>query len=484
MEVDMRSLPLLRPLLVCLVVLPFLGGAGCPGPGDDGGVLRPPGELNFNGAGYGVDFENSKLLVYMERVSTAGICAPTHGHAIEASAFALSGDLANNRPGEAELVLTVPALLLRADLEENRALFEDLADEPISDADRNRVEGAMVPEVSDDENPNLIFTFTNASTLDNEARGATLDAVVEVKGQTQSFTFTFDIDYEGDDLILSNGTGTFSRSGFEILTSNPFGGCLSDDLVITLDRLTLTPGEGGNVSLDGGQAFEQTTFPYEGDCVDDGSPAWDDTMYDILGRRCLGCHQADTDYPLAAYNDWRVDSPTEPGRPRFEAAHDLMQLPDDDSVHMPPLSGATQLPDDELQLVFDWFEAGAPPACADPAPVGFTAVPRTMDCGANVGFVEDIAPMISANFCQGCHIGDNPDIPLIDTTYASGLPDAAHPFYQPLSIWEASVERIRDLTMPPLEGWGMWFAVNGTIEADLAILDQWVADGYPETLCQ
>lgn len=471
-----------RAALLCLLALPILGGAGCPtGPGDDGGTPPAAGDFNIDGVGYTADLDNSKLLVYMERISSAGICAPTHGHAVEASSFRLDGELNADSPSDGTLTLTVPGNLLVADLPENRALYEDLVDEPLNDSDRRRIQDAMIPEVADSDSPNLVFDFTNLSSLE-AGTGITFDAVATIKGVTQSFAFTFDLAIDGTTYTLSNGTGTLSRETFGILTSNPFGGCLSDDLRLDLMTLTLIPGEADDV--DAGQVYEQTCFPYDGACVDDGSPAWDDEMFDILGRRCLGCHEAGSDYPLASYDDWRCDSPTEVGRPRFEAAHDLMELPTDDSVHMPPLSGATQLPADELSLVYDWFEAGAPPACDDPAPEGFTAVPRNMECGTNVGFAEDIAPMITGNFCVGCHDGANPDVPLIDENYSSGVADAEHPFYQPLSLWEASVERIRDETMPPLESWGAYFPVNGSLEADLAVLDQWVADGYPATLCQ
>ena len=478
----MRTHSLLRPLLVCLVALPFVGGAGCPtGPGDDGGTDPEPGDFNIDGVGYTADLENSKLIVFLQKVSSAGICAPTHGHAVEATSFRLDGELNTDSPGDGTLTLTVPATLLAADLPENRELYDELRDEFLSDADRNRIQDGMIPEVADSDSPNLVFDFSNLSSLE-AGTGLTFDAVATIKGVTQSFTFTFDLAIDGTTYTLTNGTGVISRENFGVLTSNPFGGCLSDDMRLDLRTLTLVPGEAD--AIDAGAVFEQTCFPYDGACVDDGSPAWNDEMFDILGRRCLGCHEADSDYPLAAYDDWRCDSPTEAGRPRFEAAHELMQLPTDDSVHMPPVNSATQLPQAEIDLVYAWFEAGAPPACAAPAPVGFTAVPRNMECGATVGFAEDVAPMIDNNLCVLCHAGDNPDVPLINNTYASGTPDSDHPFYAGLSIWEASVERIRDGTMPPLEGFGAWVPTNGTLEADLAILDEWVADGYPATRCQ
>ena len=122
----MHAPSLLRPLFVCLIALPFLGGASCPtGPGDDGGT-PPAGDFNLDGVGYAADLENSKLLVYMERISEAGICAPTHGHAVEATSFRLDGELNTDSPADGTLTLTVPANLLVADLAENRALYDDL----------------------------------------------------------------------------------------------------------------------------------------------------------------------------------------------------------------------------------------------------------------------------------------------------------------------------------------------------------------------
>ena len=108
----------------------------------------------------------------------------------------------------------------------------------------------------------------------------------------------------------------------------------------------------------------------------------------------------------------------------------------------------------------------------------FVKVTRETECGT-VPFDGLIDNIIESNFCVICHSAGNGTLPVIDPTdYSSGLPDVEHGFYQPLSLWEASIERMRDGTMPPDAA-----GFSRVTAEEIATLDAWLADGYPATAC-
>lgn len=473
-----RSGPLLvlPPLLISAVALT---GAGCPGPGTPDAGPTPEGSCTIDGASYRADEAASKVLILV-RKKAAGGCGVFHSHVIEAKGYGLNCDIDTANPGASTLELLVPKAALDPDLPENRALFDELDGENLSDGDRAIIYNSTQDALADN---GAILTFSASNIGGFDGEGLTVDLGVAINGGTSQTTLTYNAARDGERFLVTDGVGVLDGSQHNI-PSGFASTCVQSDLELHLE-LVLEPGEAGGPNTDAGvECGDPQLFPYEGPCHDE--VGWPEVR-DILVRRCAGCHDSESAYPLVEYSDFETDSCNYPGQPRFETALELMNLAADESRHMPPISDASQPTAQELATITTWVEAGGPEERCTPLDYPpFEPVARNQECG-EVNYTEDVRDIIFFNGCMDCHTGAVADIPAINPDdYSTGIPDVDHPFYwgasAPLSIWQASVERIRDGTMPP-DFYG-WVPVTGTTkEDDLAVLDAWIADGWPENPC-
>lgn len=460
-----------RALSLAALTLPF---AACTtGTGDDGGtpVTGGDGTIVVDGEekGYTIDAANSKLLIVIEKKTSIGCPSFFHSHVFEAGAIGLSFDIDESDPASSTLTATVPARALIADAPENRALFELTADEELPEQFRGDIKTSGLSELDANTHPTLTFKVLSvdalaAGTGDDLPNTAQLE--VEIAGQKSTIPMQFRYVSDGD-------TRTIVGEG--ILDGTPHGmprktECYRHDNLPLHLTLTLVPGDEPTV-VDAGpiEVYEPTVFPYEGDCVD--KIAFNEVR-DVAVRACAGCHaKPEVNFgatsPLVDYADFRTDTLHNPGAPLFETMRAYLNA-QDGKPQMPPLD-QTPLTVDEKALLLEWIDQGGPECNEGVAPTTFTPVAEA-PCGTPS--YADVKPLFENN-CVFCHTDDGGPLPAIGFDYVDGTVQAGHPYYRPLTLFEASLERIIDGSMPP-------YGIGAT---DFSLLTDWIALGYPEAPC-
>jgi hypothetical protein len=276
--------------------------------------------------------------------------------------------------------------------------------------------------------------------------------------------------------------------------------------------LVLQPGSVECAGLGDGEVYEPQLFPDE-TCAENVSY---NEVRDVAVRRCAGCHDArlslGATVELVAWDDWRTDSLRNQGRPLYETARELIHLDPSDGLAMPPqpragdvgpaaVPLASPLTPDEIATFDAWVADDARDAkCdGDPGPTTFQRV-APAECGAlaydTVNGDGESAKDFFDTYCAYCHLdadGTYAQLPQISAAeldgdyravdHALGQAPVAHPFYvgedlQPLSFWQASVERVRDGSMPPGAGGA---GLDQTDE--FLAFEAWVEAGAPEAPC-
>lgn len=464
----MSFLLTLNSLVACEACDPGVEPPADAGQASGDGTLVQGGEEKA----YRMNVEESYLRIMVEKKN--GPCSAFHDHAVEAEAVTLSFYLDDDDLGASTILASVPAAALNPDSPESRDTFEKTNGTRISDSDREKIYGSVQTEILGSEHPTLSFEVTGLPALSGEDLTATISATIA--GQTSSIEMTYNASFEGDVLTI-DATGTIDGSEHGMMRATLSKQCSKTAMPMAM-KLVLEPGSSdGPGRFDAGAPYEQQYFPYEGACDDDVGYA---EVSQVLVRRCAGCHSEDSTFALTAYEDWRYDSITSQGKPLYETAGELLTATD--SLLMPPLLDSTPLPEDDLALALQWIEKGAPEEKCDPDPPSpFTPVLQA-DCG-EINYIEHIKPMVDQN-CVYCHDGVYHPLSLISYEDGiAGMDTAEHFFYQPLTPWEVSVERIADKTMPPFGGWGDFY-FSGDFDEDLATLRNWVTLGYPKEPCE
>ena len=483
-----QAFPLSCRLKNLLAVSVLLSLSACGGCGNGGGLDAGPstvdgaGVLVRDGAeqAYTIDTEDSHFIIVVINKDSQFGCGLFHSHAVEAESYGLNFRLDADAPENSELSLEVAASGLNPDSPENRARYPETSVSDLNENERGQIKSSMLEQLDAANNPTLTFTASNFTALEGEG---TIDLDVDLAGAQSTLTMTYEGVFEGDKLIIT-GIGTLDGTQHGI--PNGFASdCVESDMTLDL-RMVLVPG-----TLDGGldagviEEYVPTVFPYEGDCVEGTTVSFNEVR-DVLGAACAGCHGAEPSLgatvPLVTWDDYRVDSARNPGRPLYETAYEFITDPGS-AAPMPPEGVVNPLTDEQKALFVRWYEQGAPD-CLDLAPAKtFDPVPSPPNHCAPVSFNDDIAPLM-ANNCTYCHSADQDALPIIDTDYSRGLDDATHPYYAsedgPLNIWEVSMYRVMDGSMPPFAG-GALYDDQGADVTQLFI--DWVASGYPENHC-
>jgi hypothetical protein len=437
------------------------------GAGSGDGVLIRSGEE----IAYAMNLEESYLRILVQKKS--GPCSAFHDHAVEAKAVSLTFSLDEDAPENSTISAVAPAAALEPDSQESRETFEVTSGSTITASDRSTIYGSVQKEILGGEHPTLTFEVSGLPAL--EGTDLTATVVATIAGETSDIEMTYTGVFDGD-VFTVEGTGTIDGSEHGMMHATLNKQCVRTDMTMAL-KLVLAPGvSDGPPEFDAGPAYEQSYFPYDGGCDDEiGYVA----VSDVLLRRCAGCHTSDSSFPLVDYEDWRYDSITSPGRPLFERAGELLAATD--GLAMPPLLDSTPLPEADLEKAFLWINKGAPKEQCSPGPVT-PFVPVTQTACGTTNYDDHIKPMIDNN-CVFCHDGVYHPLSLVSYDDGNqGAEGAPHDFYQPLTPWEVSVERIADKTMPPYGGWGDFF-YSGDFDEDLALLQEWISLGYPESAC-
>ena len=442
-------------------------------PPADAGQASGDGTLVQGGEekAYRMNVDESYLRIMVEKKS--GPCSAFHDHAVEARGVTLSFYLDEDDLGASNIIASVPAAALEPDSPESRDTFDKTRGSRISDSDREKIYGSVQGEILGGQHPTLSFEVTGLPAIEGSDLSATIEATIA--GQTSSIEMTYNASFEGDVLTI-DATGTIDGSEHGMMRATLSKQCSKAAMPMAL-KLVLEPGSSdGPQEFDAGEPYEQQYFPYEGGCDDDVGYV---EVSDVLVRRCAGCHSEDSTFPLTAYEDWRYDSITSQGKPLYETAWELLVATD--GLLMPPLFDSTPLPAEDLALAQLWIEKGAPEEKCSPEPLTPFVPAQQADCG-DTNYLEDIKPMIDQN-CVFCHDGIYHPLSLVSYEDGmAGMDTAEHFFYQPLTPWEVSVERVADGTMPPTGG-GLQFFYSGVFEDDLAILREWVDLGYPKEPC-
>lgn len=464
-----------RSLLLALSCLPLglalacndctgpLPDAGPPPSGD--GVIRIDGEEQP----YSVSFADSELLIVVKLKEQFG-CGVFHSHVVEASSFQLDFTLDESAPDTSEIVATVPAAALTADDPELRARFPETQSSTLSEDDRRRVRVSVFEELKAETHPTLTFRATDLTVLEGQG-GANVE--VTLGGATSTVAMSYEAAFDEDGVLVVDASGSLDGAPHGIPSG--FGSDCVQPVMDLHMKLTLVPGSSeGPPPVDGGPvAFEPTFYPYDGGCDDVVGFA---EVREVIGPRCAGCHldppRLGATTPLVEWEDFRVNAARSPDGPLYETMAELIQLPEDASLHMPPID-LSQLTSAERDLLLEWATRGAPPEKCTPDPVRTFTHVEAAACGP-VAY-EDVAPIFEDN-CNFCHGEDAVSVPRLDS-YAAGLADSVHPYYLPLNLWESSLARIEDDSMPPGGGFGQF------LPDELALLQAWIAGGYPEVRC-
>jgi|GEM_PF-1868572 len=446
-------------------------GDGCdPGPDPDGGPLPSSGgdgEIIRDGetTAYTFNPDDARFLITVHNKSNQIGCGLFHNHVVRAESLSLDFSLDTADAAGSTMSATVAAVGLQPDDPDLRQ--EILGDGPLSESDIEAIKESVYDQINAVEHATLTFEASNFSTL--EAGTGTVDVAVTVGGASQTITMDYDLSVDGDNYTFS-GTGTLPGGPHDI-PSGFASDCVESDMGLILD-LTLVPGTSDNPdTLDAGtiEAFEETFFPYEGECND--STVSFNEVRDVLVRKCAGCHASDVRLgattSLVDYEDFRVDTSRNPGVPTYETIAAYID-PEGDHIAMPP-SDAAALTNDEKQLALLWIQQGGPDCLDNADPVVFAPV-APVACGP-VAY-EDVSPII-ANNCVFCHDSDQDALARLET-YADGLEDNVHEYYGLVNVWEVSLHRMEDETMPPY---------GGMMADDIALFRSWIEGGYPEVHC-
>lgn len=462
-------------------VATLMTAAGCPGePEPDGGIDPAP-----ESSGVIVEGDEEKAFTFdaaeSDFIVTVGLvpgllCNQLHEHAVEAGNIGLEFSLDPNDAANSTMVATVAAAGLVPDEPEIREQYlEGLSQEPVPEGDRNSIRGSVLSSVGAEEHPTLLFSATNFSDLSPGATG-TVDVTATVNGGTQTITMDYTLTQDGENYLF-DASGTLPGGPHDI-PSGFASECVDPDLGLFL-KLLLVPGE-NDAEIDAGViVYEQETFPFDGAC-DENSISFNEAR-DVVVAKCAGCHANPpvngATVPLAEYNDFRVDSFRHPSEPLYLTAEHFMARPIDNSEGLPmPPQSASQLTDEERQLANDWIAQGAPD-CLDLAdPVTFTTQTEAT-CG-DVSYDDDIKPIVD-NYCIGCHSNAQTEIPALES-YEQGTELGVHAYYEPLVLWEASLYRILDHSMPTYST--PEFPVLSPTETQL--FQTWVETGYPQVRCE
>jgi hypothetical protein len=449
--------------------------AGCPGtPPDDGGTpTGGDGTIIVDGEAqsYTLDVDASKLLIVIEKNVTVGCPSFFHSHVFEAGAIALSFDIDESDPAASTLTATVPARALIADDPANRALFDLTKDEDVPEAFRGDIKSSGLSELDAVTHPNLVFKVLSLDAIEAGGEGElpnTAQIEVEIAGEKSTIPMQF--------RYVKDGT-TRTLIGEGILDGTPHGmprktECYKSSSLPLHLTLVLVPGTEQTV-VDAGPDIDpnRQVFPYEGDCVD--KIAFN-TVRDVAVRACAGCHakpelRYGATVPLVDYADFRTDSFHNPGVPLFETMRAYLNATDG-TLQMPPLD-QTPLTVDEKNLLLEWIDQGGPECNDGVSATTFTPV-NNVACGTP-NYIDDVKPVF-VNNCSFCHSDTQTALPVIGFDFAPGAADVAHSYYLPLTIFEASLLRIEDGSMPPY---------GGVTPADAALVRTWVEAGYPEGPC-
>jgi hypothetical protein len=490
---------------------------GCgPAPDPIGGAICGSGAI----AGTDYLVEDSELVIVVKKKDAFG-CGALHSHVVQATqatfAYALDGAAA----GEVDIV--VPAIGLDPDDPELRLKYlPDGENQALSDGDRQSIKGSVNEEVLASEHPALRFTLKNLSAIDGDGTGT---LVADIAGATSEVVLGYTAMKDGDTVKLV-GRAVLDGAPHG-MPRNALGFCVEPLMDIAFE-LTLAPGTARcDDEVDVVPPFEETFFPDE-DC---GEVGYTVVYNEVVGPRCLGCHggtlpgnpallRGGATEPLVRWEDWRVDSPRNIGRPMYLKAHDYVGLDpfNPEELAMPPsaLGEATPLQDlaapvtiagttytSEKDLFDAWVEQGLGrrAQCADDVEVktfGLNNGQAVQPGACGDGALRYNAPQAehddfsAADFfvgCTSCHSTGSPgqapaaapiathvdDADVID--FAAGDLPVTHPFYvdsdgDPLSFWEASIHRTEDGSMFP-------GATIGVFNDDPAFLafKAWVAAG-------
>ncbi|MEW5850326.1 MAG: YceI family protein [Myxococcota bacterium] len=456
--------------------------------GGGSGVIKIDGEAK----NYRVATDRTRLLILSRRASGAG-CSIFHHHAVASLSTLFEFTLDKDAPGTSTLTARVPAVGLDPDKPEYRQVFEatrqaDAEGETPSESDRDDIKVSVLEQVDADRHPILTFQAHDLSTLDGSG---TSRVDVTIRGISQTIDFPATASWSGDVLTI---TGNAPLSG------SPHGmpvGSLKDciDPNMQLDMvLVLEPGEAPPVEEpDAGPPYVQQLFPDDGSC---GTVNYA-SVRAILDKHCVGCHREPpargASVPLMDLTrHLRADTRRNQGEPLF---HDVARrVQDGNSAAMPPPLDGDPLTQAEIDTIVLWANEGGHGCGYDGGmPARTPITPRT--CGdeavAWTNDVENIFKLPISNpdqeaegraptACTDCHFGAGDDgaLPPLDT-YAAGLELAQHPYYQPLTLWEASLLRMEDMTMPPGVDFEGHLYVDVT-QDDIDRVREWIRQGMPE----
>lgn len=481
-------------LLAAPLVL-LVGCGGCPPPpGQDAGPVESSGFLRKGGVDepYRVDDAASKLLIHVVR-GDAAVCGALHSHVVEAKAVSYEFLLDADDPSKSTFRATVPAAALDPDHPDNRALFDDTKDVPLGEGDRRSIKQSVLDEVQAVDHPNLVFSIEGLPAATGEGTATVKVLVAGLESEVEMQYTSTKTEEDGKDVFVVQGRGVLDGTRHGMPRAELSKLCVKPEMDLVFD-LRIAPGA-GEAPEDAGQVqeFEPTFYGDEDDCSD--TIGFNDVR-DQLMVRCAGCHmdppRNGATIPLDDWRDYWTDSARHPGGPIWETARDLVFPPagHDETLVMPPVDPnggfiATDLTPDERAELQAWFDDGAKRArCQDdPAPTTFAATPPATGCGPT-GY-DQVVEFLTT-YCFYCHTQDqtiSPAAPVFDA-YALGVVEADHPFYKPLTIWEASLARIDDDSMPPggKANNGIDVSDPATQQA-LDTMRAWIAGGFPEATC-
>lgn len=490
---------------VVLGLLSALAGCNCDP------IEIPPGELcgsgTVDGTAYALDPAKSRFVIAVKRPNSGGACGVFHSHVVDATQAEAAFNIVAADAAASTLTINIAAAGLVPDDPELRAeLLPEGESSPLSDGDRQSIKGSVAEEVNPGgEFPLLTFSVSGISATSGDGT-ATLTS--EIAGATSEVATAYTITKEGETHIIK-GSATLVGTPHGI-PRNALGFCIDPNMLVTYE-LTLAPGAVTCDPLDGGEPFVETNFPDDA-CADDVGY---NEVASVAVRRCAGCHsevpRLGATVPLVVWEDWRVDSIRNPGRPLYETAFELVHLDPAEGLAMPPAPPegellATPLTPDELALFDAWVDGGARnEACADdpgPPSVG-PAIAVNPDCSDEftAGEPGETAADFFTNACAYCHLDNSPEqfyagvpqislldedgVPITDEVTLYGAIDftkaaaaVGHPFYvndagARVSFWVASLARVLDQSMYP-GGMG-----DVTAEPSFQAFEAWVNNGHP-----
>jgi mono/diheme cytochrome c family protein len=455
------------------IALLSLSLTGCPdGPPADGGTTGGDGTIVIDGQAqsYTLDADASSLLIVIEKKVTVGCPSFFHSHVFEAGQLSLSFDIDEGAAAASTLSATVPARSLIADEPTNRALFDLTKDEDVPASFRGDIKSSGLSELDAATHPNLVFKVLSLDALAAGADGElpnTAEIEVEIAGEKSTIPMQFRYVKDGTTrTIIAEGVLDGREHGMPRKTE-----CYKAESLPLHLTLVLVPGEEPTV-VDAGpvDVYTPEVFPYAGDCA---NKIAFNTVRDIAVRTCAGCHATTPRFgatsSLVTYEDFRRDTFHNRGVPAFETMRSYLNAADG-KPQMPPIDQAPLSVDDKNQLLA-WIDQGGPD-CNDGVPATVFTPVNAVACGTP-NYADDVKTIFEQN-CSFCHLDTGTTLPAIGYGFAAGAASATHPYYQPLTVFEASLLRIEDGTMPPD------FAVSPT---EAALVRTWVEAGYPESAC-